>query len=171
MTRHFFSRWIAPTDRVLDLGCGYGEFINNVAAKEKLAMDLNPDARTHLRPDIRLIDQDCSAEWQLESASLDIVFTSNFFEHLPGKESLRKTLDEAYRCLRPGGRLIAMGPNIKFLAGQYWDFFDHHLALTELSLSEALETQGFKTEYMVGRFLPYTLVNAPQYPIALLVFT
>ena len=30
---------------VLDLGCGYGEFINNVSCTKKFAMDLNPTAR------------------------------------------------------------------------------------------------------------------------------
>jgi hypothetical protein len=62
------------------------------------------------------------------------VFTGNLFEHLPGKTHLGHTLRAAFRCLRKGGRLIAMGPNIKFVPGAYWDFYDHHLALTKLSL-------------------------------------
>src|SRR3954465_10200609 len=82
LTRDFFSRWVRPSDAVLDLGCGYGEFINNVVVREKWAMDLNPDARTHLQADANLLEQDCSAEWPLPEASLDVVFTSNFFEHL-----------------------------------------------------------------------------------------
>lgn len=165
LTRSFFSRWVRPRDFVLDLGCGYGEFINNISASKKWAMDLNPDARAHLQPEVKLLEQDCSAEWPLSESSLDVVFTSNFFEHLPDKTALKRTLRQVHRCLRPGGRLIAMGPNIKFLGGAYWDFFDHHVALTELSLSEALETQGFKTLSVTSRFLPYTLVNAPHYPL------
>jgi SAM-dependent methyltransferase len=168
LTATFFSRWIAPDAAVLDLGCGYGEFSNNVRAGKKFAMDLNPDARAHLANDVTFFEQDCSKEWPVPPDSLDTVFTSNFFEHLPDKACLKQTLRQVFRALKPGGRLIAMGPNIKYLPGLYWDFFDHHTILTEASLSEVLEVEGFGLEDVWGRFLPYTLVNAPQYPIFLL---
>ncbi len=48
LSASFFNRWIAPDATVLDLGCGYGEFINHIRAGEKFAMDLNPDAPRHL---------------------------------------------------------------------------------------------------------------------------
>jgi SAM-dependent methyltransferase len=99
-----------------------------------------------------------------------VVFSSNFFEHLGSKAEFAETVREAYRCLRKGGRIIAMGPNIRFVGGAYWDFFDHYLALTELSVKECLETAGFRSEYVLDRFLPYTMVNVPQYPIFLLRF-
>ena len=35
LTRDFFQRWISSGDAVLDLGCGYGEFINNIQAAKK----------------------------------------------------------------------------------------------------------------------------------------
>jgi SAM-dependent methyltransferase len=165
LTRIFFNRWVGPEDAVLDLGCGYGEFINNIRAKKKWAMDLNPEAPRHLAKEVVFLQQDCSSSWPLPEGSLDVVFTSNFFEHLPDKEYLKRTLRQALRCLKPGGRLIALGPNIKYLPGQYWDFFDHHVALTELSLAEALEVEGFVMEQATPRFLPYTMVNSPQYPL------
>lgn len=168
LTRSFFNRWISPEAAVLDLGCGYGEFINNVNARRKFAMDLNPDAPQHLSAGVQFFQQDCSAAWPLPENSLDTVFTSNFFEHLPDKECLKRTLRQAFRCLKPGGRLIAMGPNIKYLPGKYWDFFDHHTILTEASLGEVLEMEGYNLEQVTPRFLPYTLVNAPEYPLVLL---
>jgi SAM-dependent methyltransferase len=168
LTAVFFNRWISPQAAVLDLGCGYGEFINNIVAREKFAMNLNPDAPKHLAPAVHFFEQDCSTAWPLPENSLDAVFTSNFFEHLPDKECLKRTLRQAFRCLKPGGRLIAMGPNIKFLPGQYWDFFDHHTILTEASLGEVLEMEGFALQQVTPQFLPYTLVNAPEYPLFLL---
>jgi SAM-dependent methyltransferase len=168
LTKRFFNHWIASGATVLDLGCGYGEFINNIHAGRKYAMDLNPDAPKHLAKDVDFFGQDCSAIWPLPQNTLDIVFTSNFFEHLPDKTCLKRTLKQIHRCLKPGGRLIAMGPNIKYLPGRYWDFFDHHTILTEVSLGEALEVEGFNLETVVPRFLPYTLVNAPEYPLVCL---
>jgi SAM-dependent methyltransferase len=163
----FFHRWIAPEAAVLDLGCGYGEFINNVRAGRKFAMDLNPDTRKYLAKDVEFFQQDCSAPWPLPSGSLDVVMTSNFFEHLPDKACLRRTLQQVFRCLRGQGkgRLIAVGPNVKFVPGAYWDFFDHHTILTEASLGEVLEIEGFVLEKVVPRFLPYTLSNGPEYPL------
>jgi SAM-dependent methyltransferase len=104
----------------------------------------------------------------LPDDTLGLVFTSNFFEHLPDKASLAATLLEARRCLRPGGRLVALGPNIKYLAGPYWDFWDHYLPLTEASLAEGLQTAGFRLERVIPRFLPFTMAHGPRYPLMLL---
>lgn len=165
LTREFFNRWVSPDATVLDLGCGYGEFINNIPARRKLAMDLNPDAPARLAKGVEFLHQDCSAVWPLPDNSLDVVFTSNFFEHLPDKECLNLTLRQALRCLKPGGRLIAIGPNIKYLHGEYWDFYDHHVYLTESSLGEAMEVEGYQIEVITPKFLPFTMVAAPEYPM------
>ena len=165
LTCKFFTRWIHDEHAVLDLGCGYGEFINQIRCRQKWAIDLNADALKHLKEDVCFLRQDCSETWQVKSDSLDVIFTSNFFEHLPGKSSLVATLSECFRCLKAGGRLIALGPNIKYLPGEYWDFFDHHTILTERSLAEALELSSFVIERTIPRFLPYTIVGARQYPL------
>ena len=164
LTSKFFSRYIEPHFTVLDLGCGYGEFINNIRCARKYAMDLNAKARQFISSDVSFVQQDCAEPWNLAEESLDLVFTSNFFEHLPSRRSLAETLGQAQRCLRPGGRLIALGPNIKYVGGAYWDFSDHHIALTDRSLTEALEILGFEVERALGRFLPYTMVNRRRYP-------
>ncbi len=108
-----------------------GEFINQVRAARRFGMDLNPEAPEKLAREVVFLAQDCSEPWALRDETLDVVFTSNFFEHLPANEGLRRTLDQAFRCLKPGGRLICLGPNIKFLPGSYWDFWNHYLPLSE----------------------------------------
>jgi SAM-dependent methyltransferase len=172
LTRDFFQRFIPARGAVLDLGCGWGEFINQIQAQRKFGMDLNPSSSQHLHADVALFHQDCSTRWPLDAGVLDAVFTSNFFEHLPDKESLRRTLAEAFRCLKPGGRLICLGPNIKYLPGSYWDFWDHYLPLTERSLQEGLELVGFRVERCVDRFLPYTMATGftpPTWILALYI--
>jgi SAM-dependent methyltransferase len=161
----FFSRWIPAEASVLDLGCGHCEFINELKCGRKLGMDLNPDAARFAAAGVRILQQDCSEPWDVPPGSLDLVFTSNFFEHLPTKNALERTLQQAHQALAPGGRLIAMGPNIKYLPGAYWDFFDHYLPLTEQALIEVLTKCRFKAEFCRGRFLPYTMSDGKQYPI------
>ena len=118
--------------------------------------------------DVVVISQDCSAPWPIEQGSLDAVFTSNFLEHLPDKTTLGRVLAEAHDCLKAGGTFIALGPNIRYVGGSYWDFFDHYIPLTDLSLAEALGCHGFEIEARYPRFLPYTMSRGREYPIWML---
>lgn len=161
----FFSRYIPQNSRILDLGAGWGEFINNISAGKKFAMDLNPDTHEHLSADVAFLHQDCSQAWQMDSESLDVVFTSNFLEHISDRNSVEATISEAYRCLKPSGIIIALGPNIKYLPGTYWDFWDHHIPLTDSSVSELFVMNGFRIELSIPRFLPYTMSTGRTPPI------
>jgi len=164
----FVQRYLPANAAVLDLGAGYCEFINNAAARTKYAMDLNPDVNRHAADEVTVLQQDCSHAWPIQAASLDAVFTSNFLEHLPDKRALTVVLSHAFDSLKPGGRFIALGPNIRVLNGSYWDFFDHYIQLSEKSLAEALVQSGFEIETCVARFLPYTMSHGRRYPIWLL---
>ena len=162
----FFQSFIPSESSLLDLGCGYGEFINHVQAKAKFAMDLNPDALARLNPDVRFFLHDCSVEWPLPPESLDTIFTSNFLEHLPSKELLSGVITNAVRCLKPTGRLICLGQNVRYLGGAYWDFWDHHVALSDRSLRELLELKGLRIAKIWKRFLPFSMSNGFRPPAA-----
>lgn len=164
LIRDYFQTFVRAKDTVLDLGAGYGEFINNISSGKKYAMDLNPDTAKQVDTGVELLAQDCSEPWPLRDNSLDVVFTSNFFEHLPDTQALSRTLAEAHRCLKYDGILIAMGPNITYTGSAYWDVVDHRLALSEQSLSEMLVLQGFRIEKGIARFLPFTMSEGLQYP-------
>jgi SAM-dependent methyltransferase len=164
----YFARWLPACASVLDLGCGHCEFINNIRSETRFGMDLNPDTIQHAAPGVQILAQNCSEPWDMPDDSLDVVFTSNFFEHLYTKRDLRDTLVQAWRCLRPGGRIIALGPNIRYLPGEYWDFYDHYLALTELSLGEVLTEITFALEEQIPRFLPYSMSRGRQPPVWML---
>jgi SAM-dependent methyltransferase len=162
----YFSKYIPAQSAVLDLGAGWGEFSRNIVAREKYAIDLNPETRRRVEGFARFFHQDCSKPWPLVDASLDVVFTSNFLEHLPSKDAVDETLRECRRCLKPGGKILCLGPNIRYVNGAYWDFWDHHIAITDASMAEALELQGFKVEQRIARFLPYTMSGNLEMPIA-----
>lgn len=168
LTSDFFQQYIPRDGSVLDLGCGWGQFINNIRCPTRYGMDLNPETLERLNPDVAFVCADCSQRWPLDSDSLDVVFTSNFFEHLRHKDDLKNTLREVHRCLKPGGKIICMGPNIKYTGGAYWDFWDHYLPLTELALSEVLTMGGFQVTECTPRFLPYTMVGKREAPLWIL---
>ena len=153
----FFQQFVPKNGRVLDLGCGYAQFINAVQAETRYAMDLNPRAGELVVADVSFFLHDCSMPWPLLDDSLDVIFTSNFLEHLTDKTALRSTMQEAARCLAPGGKIICLGPNIRYLSGAYWDFWDHHIPLSDRTMRELLELAGFTIDRCIPRFLPYTM--------------
>ncbi len=166
LVSQFFQELVPKNGAVLDLGSGWGEFIRNVKAGRKVAMDLNPDMATRVGEGVDILLQNCSERWEVADHSLDVVFTSNFFEHLPDKDALRRTLQEAHRCLKSGGRIICLGPNIRFLHGAYWDFWDHFLPLTDRSMVEGLSLLDFVVERAEPRFLPYSMSQGFTPPVA-----
>ena len=156
LCRHFFNRFVQPGDTVVDIGAGYCEFINNIECRVKYAVDLNPNVKRFANPGIHVINEPCTAVATLASDSVDVVFMSNFLEHLPSKAAVLDTFREAHRILRPGGRIVVLQPNIRFLYDEYWDFFDHHTPLSDRSLGEGLSLAGFEVRTLIARFLPYT---------------
>jgi SAM-dependent methyltransferase len=166
LVRGFFQAWIRRSDTVVDLGCGYGEFLNSVRAARRIGVDLNPDSASMLEPGIEFHQGRADDLGFLEDASVDVVFTSNLLEHLRSKEEVERTIAAVRRVLKPGGHLIAMGPNIRFVPGDYWDFWDHTVPISDRSLTELLQSSDFEIVESYDRFLPYTSSSPlPQAPI------
>ena len=145
LCEEFFNRYVNSGDDVLDLAAGYCDFINNIAAPDngtsrgrRIAVDLNPDVKAHAAKFVEVHNVPAQKLDFLGDSSLDAVFASNFFEHVRDKEEILDILRECLRVLRPGGKLMLLQPNIKYLPGEYWDFFDHYTPLTEKSMCEAI---------------------------------
>ena len=152
----YFQKYIKFTDVVLDIGAGYCEFINNIKCGKKYAVDLNEDTSKFADPDVKVFNYSSTDLSFWSEASIDIVFMSNFLEHLRNKEEVLKTLLEVYRVLKPRGKVMILQPNIRYTYKEYWDFFDHYIPLSDKSLVEALHIAGFRIELLLSKFLPYT---------------
>ena len=104
---------------------------------------------------------------ELADGSVDVAFCSNLLEHLRDRETVTALLCELSRVIGPDGRLLVLGPNLRYTGPAYWDFFDHVLPFTHVTLVEALGTAGLVAETLIPRFLPYTTVGAGRTPLPL----
>lgn len=156
LCRSVFQQFIDPSDVVADIGAGYCEFINNIVCDKKIAVDINPDTQKNAGSEVKVLLTEAVNIPKQYDGKIDCIFMSNFLEHLPSREAVLVVLKRAHKLLSRGGKILILQPNIDLTHEHYWDFLDHHVALNEKSLREALGLGGFTVTHFIKRFLPYT---------------
>lgn len=122
--------------QVLDVGCGAQPYRQLFSPDAHYAGIDTREARKHFGydlPDTLLFDGDT---WPIASASIDLALATETLEHVPGPA---RFLEEAYRCLKPGGRLVLTVPfaaRWHFIPFDYWRF-------TPSGLEQLLSAAGF----------------------------
>jgi SAM-dependent methyltransferase len=156
---------LIPPGPILDVACDRGYFIANVERAERWATDVR-DTAADLPPDVRFVQADgLGLADVLPAGHFAGLFMSNYLEHLATSSEVVRQLEVARALLRPNGRVVVLQPNVRLVGGAYWDFIDHHVALTEHSLVEAAELAGLRTVEVRTRFLPYsTKSRLPKHP-------
>jgi hypothetical protein len=155
MFANFLTPLVGPDMTVLDLGAGNCEFINRVQAARRIAVDLNPDTQASAAPGVEVLltsSDDLSA---IPTGSVDLLFTSNFFEHLRTSDQLLATLQECRRVAGDQARIVVLMPNLRAVGPRYYDYLDHCLPVTDRSLVEALSLTSWKATKVIPRLLPY----------------
>jgi len=171
LCKYFFQKFIKEDSIIIDIAAGYCEFINNIHAKNKVAVDVNPDIRNYAGEDVTVINDSVFNIFNHFKSDCDIIFASNFFEHLNSREDVISVMEICHKLLSVGGKLLILQPNIKYTKETYWDFIDHKIPITDKSLIEAGELCGFKTIKNIPRFLPYTTKSSvPQNNIFVLLY-
>jgi SAM-dependent methyltransferase len=150
----YLSRYISPQSSVLDIGSGYCDFINNIKAKSKTAIDSDPASKGFCNPEITFINIDVT-KTEFEEKSFDVVFVSNLFEHLD-EHDLDLLTNKIYKWLKEKGTLILVQPNYYYAYREYWDDYTHKKAFSHVSLSDFLISKRFKILKIEKKFLPYS---------------
>lgn len=151
----FLRDYVPANGTVLDLAAGSCEFINRAISARRIAVDLNPDLDTRAAAGVETYACRSDDLHPLVDGSVDLVFTSNFFEHLESPQELVDTLSECHRVLRGGGTIVVLMPNLRAVGPGYYDYLDHKLPVTDQSLVEALGLVGLRTTRVIPRLLPY----------------
>jgi len=123
---------IKEGNRILDNGCGRGDFLRGF---EKCGMEV-------YGTDYEKIFDGVYAGINLETDKLpfednyfDVVFTKSVIEHIHKPEIY---LNEMYRVLKPGGRIIVMVPDWHSCMYMYYDDYSHVHPYTMLGLYDTL---------------------------------
>jgi SAM-dependent methyltransferase len=145
---------VPPSSAVLDLGCGYCDFINQIRADTRYALDASPAVAQYCAHGVQFL---CASapEIPLPPQSVDVVFSSNLLEHLTDSE-----IDELFTrlrtILRPRGRIILIQPNYFYAYREYWNDYTHRKAFSHVSLCDLLSAKGFSVRRSEKRFLPFS---------------
>jgi SAM-dependent methyltransferase len=156
---------VGPDAHVLELGAGYCDWINNVSASRRVAVDVWPELPAHTAPGVEPLVLDIShGLHSLGDASFDVVLASNLLEHFAPDLAAEVVRDVA-RLLRPGGRFILIQPNFRYAWRRYFDDYTHRSIFTDVSLPALLRAQGFRVIAVEPRLLPYSMQGV-RLPIA-----
>jgi SAM-dependent methyltransferase len=132
--------------RLLDLGCGTGGFLGELArqtgATAAVGLDASPvglQAARKLGLDAR--EADLSRPLKLEDEAFDVATAMDVLEHLPDEQPL---LETARLNLKPGGYFIASVPAYQSLFSTWDQHLGHYRRYTRPRLAAALAKSGLK---------------------------
>jgi len=153
----YYFRGIVPADGcVLDMGCGYGEFINNVVARRRIGLDSWGGISEHLAPGVEPVVSNVTDLGGIEDGSVDFAFASNLFEHIPQADFVR-VLEQLRSKLSERGTLTLLQPNYRYAAREYFDDYTHVAVYSHVSLADFLAANGYEVLEVRPRFLPLTV--------------
>jgi ubiquinone/menaquinone biosynthesis C-methylase UbiE len=167
---------LAPGRQALELGCGTGVFLAQVAQSgaRLRGLDLSPELLERARQrmaGVSHVSLDCGNAEQMPYAdgTFDAVYGSSVLHHL----DLDRALREVFRVLRPGGRAVFAEPNIVNpqvavmfhlgLTKHYFGVSPDEMAFSRFRAARALAAAGFSD----ANVQPFDFLH-PSTPAALL---
>jgi SAM-dependent methyltransferase len=152
----FVARSVGEVGTLVELGPGYCDFLNQFPAKRKIGFELNPEMKRFAAEGVELRIESALALRRLPPGSVDLLFASNFLEHLEAEE-LDELLPAVRRALGPGGRLILLQPNHRLCAEHYFDDPTHRTVFDDGNIGEWLARHGLRVVTLVPGLLPFSM--------------
>ena len=156
----YLNRYYIPRDSsVLELGSGYGDFIGQIRAREKVAIEIEDTHEEMMQsyPDVKMLfGSAMDLLPTLGRSQFNVVFSSNYFEHFT-IEDIQAQLREVADVLKSGGKLVIVQPNFQLFPEKYFDDWTHKTVFSHETMLGFLEMNGFHVQHCQKRFLPYSM--------------
>ena len=152
----YFKRWIRKDDCVLELGAGYGHFINNIEARRRIALDIWSEMPNYLQPGIESHVGSVTDLSFLQDGSVDFAFASNLFEHIT-RDDLAAVVHQLKNKLTEQGLLCLLQPNYRYAYKEYFDDYTHITVYSHLAMCDFLRSCGYEIVECVPKFTPLTV--------------
>lgn len=166
----YFQRLIPADACVLELGTGYGGFINHIRCARRIAVDRWEGAAPYLATDVEARFGNATDLGFIPDSSVDFVFASNLFEHMTQAE-FALVLEQVRAKLKRGGTLNILQPNYRFAHREYFDDYTHVSIYSDRSLKDFLTHHGFQVIECKPRFLPLTVMSRlPVWPFLIRLY-
>lgn len=139
-----------PQGRLLDIGCGVGDFLVSVKKHgwEVDGIEPSTDAKTIAKTRLGFVPKDPSAYSSLDDQSFDVITMWHVLEHI---DDLHFQTSQLVRLLKPGGRLVIALPNFQSFDCQYyknvwaaWDVPRHLNHFSPDTLRSIITSVGFQ---------------------------
>jgi SAM-dependent methyltransferase len=149
---------------LVELGTGYCDFINQFPAKRKIGYDIRHQVLKFAEAGVDIRTESAAELSGIENDSVDLVFASNFMEHLWPEEH-DVLLPRISDVLRHRGRLILIQPNYLLNPEHYFDDETHRTIFSDENIIPFLEGYGLRVLRLIPKFLPFSMKSSlPKWP-------
>lgn len=144
-----YLAYLPPGGRILDIGCGRGEFLELIKDSGRLGLGVESDpALVELcqKKGLNVLENDARSFFNhANKQSLDGIFMGHIVEHLT-IDATHEILLNATSMLNPGGRLIILTPNPNYLpgVGSFWSDMTHQRPYSLEGLRNLFCTLGLR---------------------------
>ncbi len=135
--KFLFEEFTDKTKNVLEFGCGGGFLLKNLEAKQKIGIEINPEARTFaLENGLTVVEyiKDIPNQWA------DVIISNHVLEHT---HNPLEELTLLYPKLRVGGRAIFVVPHEKKTKFIPNDINQHLFTWSEMNLGNLFGKAGY----------------------------
>ena len=134
---------LKKNQKILEIGCGRGEFLSEFyqSGLDAYGVDIS-DYIKNFFPKLKFLKTDLENErLPFDDNLFDIIYSKSLIEHFYYPEKIFK---EAYRVLKPGGIIITLTPEWKYIYKTFYNDYTHRVPFTKKSLRDIHNTHNFK---------------------------